>query len=139
MKKSHCQRKVYMIKTGDTIKELLELHSMTQKQLAEALDLSPSALGNYIQGTREPDFSTLIRIADYFHVTADYLLNHSVHVKGARKETSHREELLLHIFRSLTDDQQEFYLEQGQIFLRQNRKKESSRSGPAEKNKSSVS
>ena len=48
-----------MIKTGDTIKELLELHSMTQKQLAEALDLSPSALGNYIQGTREPDFSQL--------------------------------------------------------------------------------
>lgn len=128
-----------MIKTGDMIKELLDLHGMTQKQLAEILDLSPSALGNYIQGTREPDFSTLVRIADYFHVTVDYLLNHSVNGKGDRKETSHREELLLHIFRSLTDEQQEFYLEQGQIFLRQNRKRESSRSGPAEKSKSAIS
>ena len=49
---------------------------MTQKQLANALDLSPSVLGNYIQGTREPDFRTLIRAADYFHVTADFLLDH---------------------------------------------------------------
>lgn len=112
---------------------------MTQRQLAEALDLSPSALGNYIQGTREPDFSTLMRIADYFHVTTDYLLNHSVNAKNARKDISHREELLLHIFRSLTEEQQEFYLEQGQIFLRQNRKKESSRSGPAQKNSKEVS
>lgn len=109
------------MKLSNVLKELLDLHSITQKQLAEELALSPSALGNYIQGTREPDYGTLIRIADYFHVTIDFLLNHSVEV-----EVSQKEELLLHIFRSLTADQQEFYLEQGQIFMRQNRKKESS-------------
>lgn len=109
------------MKLGNVLKELLDLHSITQKQLAEELDLSPSALGNYIQGTREPDYGTLIRIADYFHVTIDFLLNHSV-----EEEISQKEALLLHIFRCLTADQQEFYLEQGQIFLRQNRKKESS-------------
>ena len=45
------------MKLGDILKELLCLHDMTQKQLAEVLDLSPSALGNYIQGTglRDPD------------------------------------------------------------------------------------
>ena len=112
------------MKLGDILKELLDLHSMTQKQLAETLDLSPSALGNYIQGTREPDYGTLIQIADYFCVTTDYLLNHPVKTNAANKETCHNEELLLHIFRNLTKDQQEFYLEQGQIFLRQNRKKE---------------
>lgn len=109
------------MKLSNVLKELLDLHSITQKQLAEELALSPSALGNYVQGTREPDYGTLIRIADYFHVTIDFLLNHSVEV-----EVSQKEELLLHIFRSLTADQQEFYLEQGQIFMRQNRKKESS-------------
>lgn len=109
------------MKLGNVLKELLDLHSITQKQLAETLDLSPSALGNYIQGTREPDYGTLIRIADYFHVTIDFLLDHP-----AETEVSHRERLLLHIFRSLTEEQQEFYLEQGEIFLRQNRKKESS-------------
>ncbi|MCI8505713.1 MAG: helix-turn-helix transcriptional regulator [Lachnospiraceae bacterium] len=114
------------MKLGDILKELLCLHDMTQKQLAEVLDLSPSALGNYIQGSREPDYGTLIRIADYFHVTTDFLLNHT-----QRTNASHEEELLIHIFRSLTSEQREFYLEQGQIFIRQNRKKGSSSFSPA--------
>lgn len=118
------------MKLGEILKELLDLHGITQKQLAEALALSPSALGNYIQGTREPDYGTLIRIADYFSVTTDYLLDHSAGSGPSHKKASHREELLLHIFRSLTGEQQDFYLEQGQIFLRQNRKKESSPSSP---------
>lgn len=109
------------MKLGEIIKELLSLHDMTQKQLAEALSLSPSALGNYIQGSREPDYATLIRIADYFCVTTDFLLDHAPAGKAVREE-----EMLMHIFRSLTGEQREFYLEQGQIFLRQNRKKESS-------------
>lgn len=118
------------MKLGEILKDLLDLHDMTQKQLAEALDLSPSALGNYIQGTREPDYGTLIRIADYFHVTTDFLLNHSAKAHSADKALVHKEEQLLHIFRSLTEEQQEFYLEQGQIFLRQNRKKKSSPLSP---------
>ena len=103
------------------LRNLREDHDMTQKQLAEVLDLSPSALGNYIQGTREPDYDTLIRIADYFHVTTDFLLRNDHNTK-----LSQDEEMLLHIFRSLTGEQQDFYLEQGQIFIRQNKKKESS-------------
>ena len=109
------------MKFGEILKELLEQQDITQKHLAKSLDMSPSALSNYIQGNREPDYNTLIRIADYFHVSTDYLLDHS---HGA--SYGHEEEALLHIFRSLTNEQKEFYLEQGKIFLRQNRKKESS-------------
>lgn len=123
---------------GNILKELLELHGITQRQLAETLDLSPSTLGNYIQNTREPDYGTLIRIADYFHVTTDFLLNHSAERKSHDRE-NHREDLLLHIFRSLTAEQQDFYLEQGQIFLRQNRKKESSLSSPGQGSEGKVS
>lgn len=109
------------MKLGNTLKELLSIHDMTQKQLAQALNLSPSALGNYIQGTREPDFDTLARMADYFHVSTDYLLGHF-----QKTALSRDEEMLVHIFRSLTREQMDFYLEQGQIFIRQNKKKESS-------------
>lgn len=126
------------MRLGNILKELLELHSITQKQLAEALNISPSTLGNYIQGIREPDYGTLIRIADYFRVTTDFLLSH--HASGDAPDMgSHQEALLLHIFRSLTTEQQEFYLEQGQIFLRQNRKKESFPSSPARENEGKVS
>lgn len=112
---------VINMKFGEILKELLEQHNLSQRQLAESLDMSPSALSNYIQGIREPDYSTLIRIASYFDVTTDFLLNHFHEFK-----LSHNEELLIHIFRSLTDDQKEFYLEQGKIFIRQNKKKEAS-------------
>lgn len=114
---------VINMKLGEIIKELLEQNNITQKQLAESLDISSSALGNYIQCRREPDYNTLIRIADFFHVTIDFLLNHP-----SAPLLSHDEELLIHIFRSLSEEQKEFYLEQGKIFIRQNRKKESSAS-----------
>ena len=107
---------------GENLRDILELHSLTQKELAAKLAITPSALGNYIQGTREPDYSTLIKIADYFHVTTDFLLGHKV-----KEDTlTHNEELLLHLFRTLNREQQEFYLEQGKIFIRQNNKKTSS-------------
>lgn len=119
---------------GEIIKELLEQYGMTQKQLAKALMLSPSALGNYIQNIREPDYTTLICIADYFHVTTDYLLNHKADIYN-----THNEETLLYVFRSMTEEQQELYLEQGKVFLKQNRKKESFRSCAQETKPSEVS
>lgn len=115
---------------GNILRELLELNNITQKELAEKLAFAPSTLGNYIQGTREPDYNTLLIIADYFHVTTDFLLGHKV----SADILTHDEELLLHLFRSLTPDQQEFYLEQGKIFLRQNNKKISSHSDENNRN-----
>ena len=109
------------MKLGDNLKKLLEQHDMTQKQLAKELDITPAALGNYIHNIREPDYDTLIRIADFFHVSIDFLLGHSID-----SQITHEEEVLLHIFRSLSTDQKEFYLEQGKIFIKQNNKKISS-------------
>ena len=109
------------MKLGDNLKELIEQHDMTQKQLARKLDITPAALGNYIRNIREPDYDTLIRIADFFHVSIDFLLNHDVD-----SQTTHEEELLLNIFRSLSIDQRELYLEQGKLFIKQNNKKTSS-------------
>lgn len=102
---------------GDILRELLEEHEITQKQLAEALNLLPPTLGRYIRNEREPDIETIKRIADYFHVSTDYLLNHQ-----AGHTISHMEDELLRIFRSMTDDQQIMYLEQGKAVSRLNQK-----------------
>lgn len=122
------------MKLGDNLKELIEQHDMTQKQLARKIDITPAALGNYIRNIREPDYNTLIRIADYFHVSIDFLLNHCVD-----SQTTHEEELLLHIFRSLSIDQKELYLEQGKLFIKQNNKKTSSPLDAKDKEKNNVS
>lgn len=38
------------------------------------LGINQNALSRYETGTREADYKTLILIADYFHVSLDYLL-----------------------------------------------------------------
>ena len=94
---------------------------MSQKEFAQILNITPAALGNYIHNIREPDYKILLGIAEYFDVSTDFLLNHHT-----TTSLSYDEEMLLHVFRSLTPEQKEFYLEQGKIFIKQNNKKTSS-------------
>lgn len=103
---------------GENLRELIEERNMTQKELAVQLNIAPSTMGSYVQNTREPDFDTLKLFAKYFDVTTDYLLDfHS------SKTDTHEEDNLLRIFRSLSEEQKELYLEQGKIFIRLNKRK----------------
>lgn len=47
---------------------------MSQLQLAKKLNIGPSAIGMYEQGRRTPDIEMLIKIADLFEVSLDYLI-----------------------------------------------------------------
>lgn len=59
------------------LKELRENKGLTQSELAEMLSVSPSSIGMYEQGRREPDSETLRKISSFFDVTIDYLLGNS--------------------------------------------------------------
>ena len=99
------------------LRSLIEEKKITQKQLAIELQIPVSTLGGYVQGTSEPDFETLKMISKYFGVTPNYLLDyHTDNVKN------NKEEDILRIFRSLSSDQQDLYLEQGKAFLKINSK-----------------
>ena len=103
----------------DKLRNLIDEHSLTQKSLALDLEIPVSTLGGYVQGTSEPDFETLKIFARYFDVSADYLLD--LKIRNAKTDF---EDELLRIFRSLTKEQQELYLEQGKAFIRINAKKD---------------
>lgn len=62
---------------GDRIRELLQSHDMTQKQLADALSIPLTTLSGYVRNYREPDYATLKLLAGYFGVTCDYLLENN--------------------------------------------------------------
>ena len=47
---------------------------MSQLQLAEKLNVGPSAVGMYEQGRREPAIDTLVQMAKLFGVSLDYLI-----------------------------------------------------------------
>ncbi len=109
------------MKFGDILRQLLEEHGKSQKEAAKELNIAVSTLGNYVRNIREPDYETLKSIATYFHVSCDYLLD--FHTKD---RLNHQEAHLLQIFRQLSSDQQELFIEQGALFLRHNEKRKES-------------
>lgn len=98
---------------GDVLRNLLEENNYSQKEVAEHLNIAVSTFGNYVRGFREPDFDTLKIFADFFHVSIDYLLEHNLNNKLTKKE-----ERLVGVFRSMSEDEQNIYLEQGKVFLK---------------------
>ncbi|MBE5748110.1 MAG: helix-turn-helix transcriptional regulator [Clostridia bacterium] len=59
---------------GSRIKYLREANDMKQKELAAILQLSPSTINKYEKGERIPEIKHLIKIADFFDVSTDFLL-----------------------------------------------------------------
>ena len=52
-------------------------HNLTQKQAAAGMGLSEIGIQNFENCRRLPKFETLIKVADFFDVSADYLLGRS--------------------------------------------------------------
>lgn len=100
---------------SNKLRNLIEERNLTQKRVANDLNIAPSTIGGYVQGSSEPDFETLKRLAEYFNVSADYLLS----IKS-NKCSSRNEDEILRVFRSLTTQQQDIYIEQGKVFIRIN-------------------
>ena len=62
---------------SDRLKETRKLRGVTQKQMADFLEITEQAYQNYEYGKREPNFETILKIADYFNVPTDYLFGRS--------------------------------------------------------------
>lgn len=70
---------------SETLKELRKTHGkISQTKLAEQIGVSQQAVGLWETGKTMPDYPVMIQLADFFHVSIDYLLGHEV----ARPEPS---------------------------------------------------
>lgn len=56
------------------LKELRKEKDISQLKLALDLSMNQNTISRYETGEREADYKTLIKIADYFNVSIDYLL-----------------------------------------------------------------
>ena len=59
---------------GDKIKHLRTDRKITQKQLAEAMNMTQSAVGMWENNSRMPDIDTIRKLSSFFEVSTDYLL-----------------------------------------------------------------
>ena len=56
------------------LKQLRINSQLTQKQLADGLGLTTTAIQNYEHNKRKPTYDVLITIANYFGISIDYLM-----------------------------------------------------------------
>ena len=68
------------------LRSLREQHKISQKDFAEILGVSNVVLSRYENGERKPDYDMLIKIAEYFDVSVDYLLGKSNSVQLSDEE-----------------------------------------------------
>ena len=63
---------------GARIAALRRQAGLSQTQLARKLQISPSAVGMYEQGRREPSLATVVLLSEIFGVSTDYLLTGTI-------------------------------------------------------------
>lgn len=59
------------------LKQLRKERGISQLKLALDLNMNQNSISRYETGEREADYKTLIKFADYFDVSLDYLLGRS--------------------------------------------------------------
>ncbi|MDU5807054.1 MAG: helix-turn-helix transcriptional regulator [Peptoniphilus harei] len=77
---------------GKILKQLRELHNMTQKELADKVKVTPKAISFYELNQREPSNELLKSFSQIFNVSVDYLLGNS-YIPKTQETKSKAEEL----------------------------------------------
>ena len=74
---------------GKRIRYLRILNNLTSKELSKALNISESSISLYENGKRKPTIDIIVKIADYFKVSTDFLLcvAESSHMETFQSET----------------------------------------------------
>ena len=91
------------------LKKLREDASISQKAVADAIGVSQQSVNKYENHNIEPDIETLIRIADFFETSVDYLIGHTTVRRKIEEvhifELNDRESKVMEQYRSLTSKQ----------------------------------
>ena len=66
------------MKLGDKIKKYRELNRMTQRDIAEILEVEPGTVSKYESGMLEPNIESIKRLSETFGITIDELLKEAI-------------------------------------------------------------
>ncbi len=62
------------MKLGELLASLRKEKNILQKEVAAYLNVTVATISNYEKGVHSPDYETLVKLADFFDVSTDYLL-----------------------------------------------------------------
>lgn len=103
----------------DRLRELRKAKKMTTTELGEVMGVANQTITHYELGDRKPTPEMLIKLANFFNVSVDYLIGHNAitpeeRAAGAtetiKKSITPKEDELLYLFRCLSDPLQDSLL-----------------------------
>lgn len=120
---------------ANNLRKLREAKGLTQPELAELFGSTQSAISNYESGTREPDISLLMRFAEYFDVTVDYLVGSTdlpFRIDSGKIFYTELEKEILLLCRELSEEDQELMAAVGRHLKKKNEqnKRSTRQAGP---------
>ncbi len=65
---------IYLSKFSERLKELIYEEDLNPQRFAQKIGVRPTAITRYINCERCPSMETLLKIADYFNCSTDYVL-----------------------------------------------------------------
>ena len=102
-------------------KDLISDSDVTQKKLAKLFGVTEAMMSNYLTGKNDIPAWIVAKIAEYFHVTTDYLLG-LTDVKEQQLVLSAGEKQIIEGFRTLSRDQRDLIAQNIRIMREQNQK-----------------
>lgn len=79
---------------------LLEEKGITQRELAEKIEVTEVTISRYLSGERSPRIEIVSKMAEYFDVSVDYLLG----VSDVRNSSSLQNEIDFHVGLSKSEE-----------------------------------
>ncbi len=102
---------------GEKIRDLRKAKKMSQSDFASAMGYSRPLIVNWEKNTRDPDTHALLKIADYFNVSIDYLMgredyfgNYYRQGSPSSEKLTDKERVMLEEFRGLLPEMQDLVI-----------------------------
>ena len=92
------------------VKNLISLRNrnkISQQQLADVIGVTQQSINKYETHSVEPDIETLIKLADYFETTIDYLVGRTESNKKNATEITNDEITMICNFRKLNANEKQ--------------------------------
>lgn len=92
------------------LRKLRLSRGISQQQLADVMGTSQQSVNKYENHNVEPDISALIKLADYFETSVDYLVGHTPPLEQTvieEVEPTKEEATLVRNYRHLSKDEKE--------------------------------
>lgn len=106
---------------SDNLKKIRKKLGLNQESVAQYLNISRPAYSQYETGNRNPDWNTIVKLADFFQVSTDCLLGRTAqkpeNTTGNESALTEDQQALLDLYQQFNETQRAKFIGYGERVL----------------------